>query len=76
MSPAGTAASQWISPAPPGALLGLVEGEEAEDGFALAADVGFGCAVGRGETVLEEGEIEHADSASAIAIATGLVRTP
>jgi hypothetical protein len=63
------AASQWTKPAPPGAPLGLAGGEVEGDevGLAPAADVALGCAVGRAEVVLEEGEIEHAESPSAIA---------
>jgi len=65
LSPAGTAASQWTRPAPPGTPIGL----------AVALDVTMGCALGRGEVEPEEGEMLHAETASAIATNAGLKRT-
>jgi hypothetical protein len=74
VSPAGIAASHLTSPA----LLGVPGGaEDAADGLAVAVavDVTRGCAVGRGEEVPAEGEMVHAENASAIPMATGLKST-
>jgi hypothetical protein len=47
----------------------------AADGPALGLDVTIGCAVGRGEVLLEDGEIAHAESANAIATTASLKST-
>jgi hypothetical protein len=49
--------------------------EVAADGLALAVDVTIGCAVGRGEVLLEDGEIAHAESANAMATTASLKST-
>jgi hypothetical protein len=41
----------------------------------VALDVTMGCALGRGEVEPEEGEMLHAETASAIATNAGLKRT-
>ncbi len=66
LSPAGIAASQRTSPAPPGVPGGLEDGlsEAPAVGLAVALAVTIGCAVGRGEVLLEEGERLQAESAS------------
>jgi hypothetical protein len=45
------------------------------DGPAVALGVAIGCAVGMGEVLLEDGEIAHAESASAMATAASLKST-
>jgi hypothetical protein len=45
------------------------------DGLAVALEVTIGCALGRGEVLPEEGEMLHAERASAIATNAGLKRT-
>jgi hypothetical protein len=62
------------------ALLGVPGGAEGfaeapAEGLAVAVAVTMGCAVGRGEEVPAEGEMVHAENASAIPMATGLKST-
>jgi len=75
VSPAGIAASQRTSPAPPGVPGAVGPAEVAADGLAVALDVTIGCAVGRGEVLLEDGEIAHAESANALATTASLKST-
>ncbi|GAC1476607.1 MAG: hypothetical protein PVSMB3_20890 [Candidatus Dormibacteraceae bacterium] len=72
VSPAGIAASHRTRPAP--ALAGVAPGLDGglAEGAAVGLDVTIGCAVGRAEVVLEEGETEHAENASAKPMAAPL----
>jgi hypothetical protein len=68
VSPAGIAVSQRTNPAAAGVPVGPAEGEadEAADAAAVAVEVTMGCAVGRGEVLLEDGVMLQAANASAI----------
>jgi hypothetical protein len=75
VSPAGIAASHLTSPALAGVPAGLEDADGLADGLAAALDVTMGCAVGRGEVLVAEGEIEQAAHASNIAAAAYLKST-